>query len=264
MTASSLGKCTLLGSSVLAIAQGAAAAADGYATVGVGADYSSGKYGGAEKTQIFYLAVTGKYEHGPWIFRLTVPYVRITGPGNVVGAGADRVTLPDAGARPPRRTVSGLGDIVTAGFYNVMDERRSPFGLDVGAKMKLGTGDEAKGLGTGKNDLSLQADFFKVIGAAAAFATLGHRWYGSPAGVKLRDVYYGSVGISYRISSPTSIGLAYDFRPRISATGGTVSEVSGFVSHRLSQDWKIQFYALTGFSTGSPDFGAGALLNHSF
>jgi hypothetical protein len=153
---------------------------------------------------------------------------------------------------------------VAAGFYNLLDVRESPFGLDVGAKVKLGTGDQAKGLGTGKNDLSLQADIFKVIGASAAFATIGHRWYGSPAGVKLRDVYYGSVGISHRVSSPTSIGLAYDFRPRISATGGTVSEMSAFVAHRLSQDWKVQFYAVTGFSTGSPDFGAGALLSYSF
>ena len=237
-------------------------AAEGVLTVGAGAEYSSGKYGGTEKTQIFYLPVTAKYETGPWAFKAVVPYIRVTGPGNVVGAGADRVTLP--GAPAARRTDSGLGDVVASVFNNLVDERQARFGVDVGAKVKLGTADEAKGLGTGETDYAVQADFYMPLGALTAFGTLGYRWYGDPPGVDLKDVFYGAIGASYRVSGETSVGLAYDLRPRITTTGARISEATAFISQRLSREWRAQFYSVLGFSDGSPDFGLGATLNYRF
>jgi hypothetical protein len=234
--------------------------ADGL-TLGTGFDYTSGKYGSSEKTEILYVPLTGRYETGPWTFRAVVPYIRITGPGNVVGAGADRVTLP--GAATERRTESGLGDIVGSAFYNVLNESKSFIGLDVGAKVKFGTADRDKGLGTGKNDYSIQTDVFKPLGPVTAFASLGYRWYGDPPGVDLRNVYYGSAGATYKVSADTSAGAAYDWRPRVSPNGGQVSEATAFVTQRLSREWKVQFYGVKGFSTGSPDFGVGALLSYS-
>ena len=244
-----------------AAAHGGAATAEGL-TLGTGFDYTSGKYTGTEDTQILYVPFIAKYETGPWAFRATVPYVRITGPGNVIGAGADRVTVPGAGTA--RRTESGLGDIVLSGFYNVLSERRSAVGLDIGAKLKLGTADETKGLGTGENDWSVQADVFKPLGAFTVFGSLGHRWYGDPPGLDLKNVFYGSVGGAYRASADTSAGLAYDYRPAITTGGGEISELTGFVTRRLSREWKVQPYLVLGFGKASPDWGAGAQLAYSF
>jgi hypothetical protein len=238
-----------------------AAVAEGL-TVGTGVDYSSGDYGEPQKTEVWYVPVTGKYETGLWTFRLVVPLLRITGPGNVLGFGPDRVTIP--GAATTVRTESGLGDIVGSAFYNLIDERDSGFGLDVGAKVKLGTGDNDKGLGTGENDYSVQVDVFKPIGVINAFGSIGYRLYGDPPDLDLHNVFYGSVGGSYRVSSETSVGLAYDFRPSITPTGSRVSEVTAFVSQRLSRDLKLQAYGLTGFSDGSPDFGIGVMFNYSY
>jgi hypothetical protein len=231
-------------------------------TLATGFDYTSGKYTGSEETQILYVPFIAKYETGPWAFRATVPYVRITGPGNVIGAGADRVTVPGAGTA--RRTESGLGDIVLSGFYNVLSERRSAVGLDIGAKLKLGTADETKGLGTGENDWSVQADVFKPLGAATLFGSLGHRWYGDPPGLDLKNVFYGSVGAAYRLQSETSAGVAYDYRPAITAGGGEISELTAFVTRRVSREWKVQPYLVLGFGKASPDWGAGAQLAYSF
>jgi hypothetical protein len=230
-------------------------------TLGTGFDYTSGKYGTSEKTEILYVPLTGKYEMGPWTFRAVVPYIRITCPGNVVGSGDDRVTLP--GTSTTRRTESGLGDIVSSVFYNVLNESRAPFGLDLGAKVKFGTADRDKGLGTGENDYSIQADAFKPFGATTAFASLGYRWYGDPPGVDLRNVVYGSAGATHKLSDTTSFGAAYDWRPRVSPNGGQISEATAFVSQRLSRAWKIQLYGVKGFSTGSPDYGAGAFLSYA-
>src|SRR5437764_8948928 len=104
--------------------------ADGI-TLGTGFDYTSGSYGASQKTDILYVPFYARYETGRALFRLTVPYVRITGPGNVLGAGADRVTIP--GRAGARRTESGLGDIVASAFYNVLSERTSAIGLELGA-----------------------------------------------------------------------------------------------------------------------------------
>jgi hypothetical protein len=231
-------------------------------TLGTGFDYTSGKYTGTDETQILYVPFIAKYETGAWALRATVPYIRITGPGNVVGAGADRVVLSDGSSR--RRTESGLGDIVLSAFYNVLSERSSAIGLDVGAKLKLGTADEERGLGTGKEDWSLQADLFKPIGALTLFGSLGHRWYGEPAGIELKNVTYWSLAAASRLSAQTSAGLAYDYRPAITTGGGKISELTAFVTWRLSREWKLQPYAVAGFGDASPDWGAGAQVAYSY
>jgi hypothetical protein len=110
----------------------------------------------------------------------------------------------------------------------------------------------------------VQADVFKLLGNLTVFGSLGYRWYGDPPGAELRDVAYGSIGISQRLSSATTVGVAYDYRPRITPTGSQISEATAFVSHRLSPGVRVQVYGIAGFSNGSPDYGAGAALNFSF
>jgi outer membrane scaffolding protein for murein synthesis (MipA/OmpV family) len=246
---------------VLATAtRSAALAADGVATLSVGADYTKGNYGQSESTEILSVPVTAKYEAGRWVYKLMVPYIRITGPGNVVGG--DRVVLP--GEAAGRRTESGLGDVVASAAYGVLSGREVPFQLDLTGKVKFGTADEARGLGTGKNDYALQLDAYQAYGRLTPFATLGYRWYGDPEGFDLIDVYYGSLGLSYRISPSASAGLAYDARNRIVEGGARVRELTAFVSCKFSRDWKLQLYAIKGYADASPDRGAGAVLAYSF
>ncbi|HXJ54943.1 MAG TPA: transporter [Burkholderiales bacterium] len=231
-------------------------------SVAVGAEYSTGKFGGTETTDTLYIPVVIRHETGPWVLKATVPWLRITGPANVIGGGADRVVLP--GASTGRRTESGLGDIVLSGFYNVLDERKGGLGLDVGAKVKLPTADDQKGLGTGELDYAAQMDFFKPFDATTLFGSIGYRVYGDPAGTTLKDVFYTSIGASYRMSSQQSVGVAYDYRPAIVDGGGKVSEATLFWSNRLSPQWKLQVYGVVGFADASPDAGIGALLERRF
>jgi hypothetical protein len=251
-----------LAAAVLATASYPAHAADSLTTLSTGVDYTTGDYGADQSTDITYVPFTWKYETGPWTTKLVVPWLKITGPGNVVGAPGDVIVVGNGNA--PRRTESGLGDVVASAFYNVLSERAAPIGLDLGAKIKLGTADEKKGLGTGKNDYSVQADLFKPIGALTPFGSIGYRWYGDPAGVDFKNVFYYSIGASYKISQPTTVGVAYDTRPQIVNNGAHVSEATAFVSQKLSPDWKLQVYGVRGFSTGSPDWGLGAVLAYSY
>src|SRR5918999_5187778 len=143
-------------------------------SIGAGADFTTGKYGGSESTDTLYIPFIFKYETGPWVFKATVPYIRISGPANVIGAGAERITLPGTDAE--RRTETGLGDIATSAFYNLLNENQSGIGLDVGVKLKVPTADEEKRLGTGELDYALQADVIKPFGNFTAFGSLGYRF----------------------------------------------------------------------------------------
>jgi hypothetical protein len=231
-------------------------------SVGVGFEYTTGNYGAAESTETIYVPFVLKHETGPWILKATLPYLRLSGPGNVVGGGPDRIVVP--GLESERRTVSGLGDIVASAFYNLMDERKGGLGVDLGFKIKLPTADEQEGLGTGETDYAFQLDFFRPFGETTLFGSVGYRIYGDPPAGKLDDVPYGSIGLSHRLSPTSSAGAAYDYRPKITPGGSEISEITGFWSNRLSAQWKVQIYGVVGFSDASPDAGAGVLFEHRF
>jgi len=226
-----------------------------------GLDYSSGKYGGTQSTEILYVPLTGKYEMDRWTFKLTVPYIRITGPGGVTrDLGGFKTT-----SGTTRTTASGLGDVVAAATYNVYDSGgANAWLIDLTGKVKFGTADETKGLGTGKNDYAAQADIYKIFDQFTAFGTLGYRLLGSPAGIHLDNVAYGSLGGSYKFSQQTSGGLILDLRQKAFASGAPQRELTAFVTHKLNQTWKAQSYVVKGFADGSPDWGAGAMLTRAF
>jgi hypothetical protein len=97
----------LLGA-MLSLSTVIAPAADDRFTMGAGVDYSSGTYGGTIATNILYVPVYGKYETGRWLLKLTVPWLRITGPGNVVVAGETPIVVapsPEIGRASCRERV---------------------------------------------------------------------------------------------------------------------------------------------------------------
>src|SRR5438552_16472144 len=101
------GKLFALG--LLAFAQGALAADAGEFSLGVGFNYSSGEYGTSTTTEILSIPIIARYERGPWIFKLTVPYLSISG-GTSVVPGVGRVT-----SRNPRRRGGGGSEATAAG-----------------------------------------------------------------------------------------------------------------------------------------------------
>ncbi len=241
--------------------QAAMASEPGNFTLITGFDYSSGKYGGTDSTDILYIPFTGKYETGPWTLKLTVPYIQITGPGNVVrDVGAFR-----SSSSTTRTTESGLGDVVAQATYNVYTSGYvNPFMVDLTGKIKFGTADETKGLGTGQDDYAAQVDLYKTIDKFTAFGTVGYKVFGQPTGIVLNNVWYGSFGGSYKLSDVNSAGLIMDLRQKATDTGYRQEEMTAFVSHKIDKSWKTQAYLVKGFTSGSPDWGAGAMVMYAF
>lgn len=240
----------------------AVAHAQGTVTLGTGIDYSTGKYGGSVSTDILYLPVYGKYETGPWLFKVTVPWLQITAPeGTVIADGRPLSPTVDTGTRTRN---SGVGDVTAAAGRTVLESNRHRLIVDVLGKVKFPTADEDKGLGTGEHDYALQADIVKGVGALSLFATGGYRWMGHSADFPLSNVWYASVGSSARLDALTSFGVAYDYREAATATGEYQSEVSAFATHRLADHVRVQLYGVAGLSDGSPDWGLGLMLSGSW
>jgi len=247
--------------SAMIVVSAPAVAGDSNFSLTTGLDYSSGKYGGTQSTDILYIPLTGRYETGRWAFQLTVPYVRITGPGNVTQGGIVLRT-----AQPAHRTTEeGLGDVVAGATYNAYSESGpNPLLIDLTGKVKFGTADEKKGLGTGVDDYSAQVDVYKTIGKFTALGTVGYKVMGDAPGLRLDNVFYGSVGGVYKFSELTSGGLILDMRQKVTSTGVSQRGATAFVSHKINQDWKAQGYVVSGFSDASPDWGGGAMITRSF
>ncbi|KRE85839.1 hypothetical protein ASG75_09800 [Rhodanobacter sp. Soil772] len=254
----------------------AATTDDGRFSLSAGADYSSGKYGTDTTTDIWSVPVAAAYQTDRWTFKLTVPYINISGAGNVIpGVGKVNNGNPKGRGRgngggttlAPGSTsgsASGLGDITASAGYELFGSADRTFGLDLTGKVKFATADENKGLGTGKNDYGLALDTYKVSGAWTAFGGVGWMKYGSSQYIQLKNGFNANIGADYKLSAGDSIGAYYYYRERIADTGASQSELTGYWNHKFNDSLRVQAYALAGFADGSPDYGVGASLKYTF
>jgi hypothetical protein len=241
--------------------------AQGTFSLGAGVNYSSGDYGTGTDTKILSIPITGRFDTGPWSLKLTVPFLRVSGgTGAIPGIGRANNTNPlrrgigSVELNPPL----DLGDVVASATYAAYYNQASRFGVDLTGKVKFGTADEDKGLGTGENDYGAQVDIFKTYGSFTLFGGVGYTLLGSSQYISLDDVFNVNVGGSYRLDDRSNAGLSYDWREKTSAAGSNLSEVTAFLSRRLDKSWKAQVYVLKGFSDGSPDWGLGASAAYAF
>src|SRR5207247_10697861 len=107
---------------LLAVAQGALAADAGEFSLGVGFNYSSGEYGTSTTTELLSIPIVARYDHAPWVFKLTIPYLSISG-GTSVVPGLGRVSS----SKPKRRgggasgaTATGRGGIVVSAAHTAL------------------------------------------------------------------------------------------------------------------------------------------------
>ena len=248
-TVSLLG-CTIMLLSVTAAAQ----ESDPKFTLSTGVNFASGTYGGDVDIEDIYVPLTAIVDYGRVAFRLTVPYLSVKAPGGTFfDSGGE--PLPGSGAVT---TESGLGDIIgSVTFYDVINSQRLDFALDLTGKVKLATADEDKGLGTGENDYSVQADLYKFIDKFTLLGSVGYKFRGEPPGTDLNDVLMASIGGTYKFSTDVNGGMFFDYRESAISGNDAIQELSVFVSRRVSDDWRLQAYVLSGFSNSSPDWGGG-------
>ncbi len=239
---------------------------DGEFSLGTGLNYSSGKYGTSTVTKILSIPFTARYDEGPWTLKLTVPYLRVRGPANVI-PGIGR--FDNSGRRSRRQgqattTESGVGDTVASATYNAYYDSAAKGDIDVTARLKLPTADADRGLGTGSTDESFQIDLYKTAARVTLFGDLGYTFFGHSDFVQLQNAPNYGGGASYKLDATNSAGLSLDARRRVTLGGSPQRELTGFWNRRIDKARRVQAYVLVGLAKGSPDRGAGISAAYAF
>lgn len=226
--------------------------------ISVGAEYTTGEYGGTTRTDIWYIPLTLHYESRRWLWWATIPGLIVEGTGDVViiGGGGSGGHGPGAPGTTARRTESGIGDIIAAASYRLLTQTGGRPAFDLAGKVYFGTADETRGLGTGENDYAVQLGITRDIGTFTWSATGGYLVTGDPVGVTYEDVFYGRLGVEQDFSR-NSVGAALDVQEATVAGGDAPAKLTGYLTTRTGGNTKLTVYLLMGFSDASPDRGAG-------
>ena len=231
--------------------------------VSTGVNFTSGDYGQDADTDILYVPITVRADYEPFLLKLTVPYIRIDGPGGVVGGTEGPVIVDDETAGT--ETNSGLGDIVLAGTYIHYPEGGSPWPVvELTGKVKFPTADEDQDLGTGEFDYTVQLDVSKGIGRVLAFTTFGYRILGDPSDFNLNNVFFASLGGGFRIMKGVQLGLVYDFREASTSGVSDSHELVPYFSWRFAERYLLSGYAVAGLSNAAADWGSGISIGVDF
>lgn len=237
----------------------AQADAESYLTLSSGFDYSTGKYGTTSTTNTTSIPVTANYATGDWSLRLTVPYLIVTGEGDVTVSGRSggrrAMTTMTTTTTKTRTTQRGLGDIVTMASYDIYVNDDEDTGLGLTGRIKFGTAN--KSFGSGLNDYSLQLYSYTQIGDLSPSLSIGYEVVGSSTATPMNNVFFGAISNSYRLSDATSIGVDYRYAQQASVTGSEQKDASIYTSHRLSDALYLRGYVMQGFTDSSADNGVG-------
>lgn len=247
----------------LALASTCVVADDSFlnATWSSGLEYSSGTYGGDDDIEEIYLPVTLGLNFTRVSLDLTVPYLSVRAPEGTAVTDPGGEPVPGSGETV---TESGLGDVIAGiTIYDVVYSEDLGLALDLTGKVKFGTADEDKGLGTGESDFTVRADLYKYLEQFTLLGSVGYKFRGDTESVELEDVLIGSIGGIYHLSDQHCFGLIFDYREASIADGDAVSELSAFLSQELNDSWSLQLYVFTGFTDSSSDWGGGVLLTAS-
>jgi Putative MetA-pathway of phenol degradation len=219
----------------------------------LGYHFSTGTYGESKSTEIFYIPLTLRADLDLWRLQVTVPYIRIDGPGT---EGIDGPVSGTGG--------EGLGDILAELSYALAPLTAWMPWLELGGTIKFPTADKDKGLGTGEFDYTIEVVASRRIARFTPYVTVGYRFFGDPKGFDLHDVPLAAVGTSYQLREPLDVGLELYFREASSSSSDPLLEVTPWIGWQLTPHWSSSTYVTAGILDGSPDFGIGLQVGYEY
>ena len=224
-----------------------------------GIEHKSGTYGTGQRLATTAIATGLQVSSGQFQLSATVPYVRVEGPGNIVGGGG-LLGLPiivDPTRPSTRSRREGIGDTRLAANYTL--PTRS-VGLGFSGEVKLPTASPSKGLGTGATDFALGAEVSKSLGPVTPFVGVTYTLAGDPDGFELRNTLSGRAGAAIQMSQNLRGHLAYGHAQSASAELEAERQISTGFAANVSEALSLGFYGSAGLSRSAADVGAGIQL----
>lgn len=215
----------------------AAAAEFGNAYAAVTAGFREGDFGTSVNNELYSLTPEFGYVSESYDLTASIPFHSLSVSGGGVSASE-----------------SGIGDAVLRGGKRLWRDEQAAFSLNGALTLKLATGDENKGLGTGGTDVGASLSGTRKVGAYAFTALAGYTQVGEPSGVTYDNVVSYGIGAN---RSFTRTNVFASLQGQTSAVpGGTAPlEFDAGFFRMLSLDYVVIAHAFVGLSDGSPDDG---------
>lgn len=212
-------------------------------------DSLSGKFGQPQeiKARSFTLGATLLGED--YRASLFVPYISLEGPGTLVAG-----TVAGASG-PSRRSEQGLGDMVATYTKDIVGSIQSKgFVMSATGLVKIASGNEDRGLGTGKTDYGIQADLaYRFNNGFGLTAVVGRQYYGDTPELPLLNGNYSTVGVNFPLGDSLFINLNTSQRDELLAGTEKRKERAISAVYALDTTSALQFGYTKGRSTASPD-----------
>jgi hypothetical protein len=132
--------------------------------------------------------------------------------------------------------------------------------IDAKARVRLPTGDQDEGLGVGAWDFGLDGEVGAAWNRRGVYASLGRRFRGDSDAFNRRDGWVASVGGWIAAGEKTDVGAFYDWNEHSLAGFDDRQDIGGYVSYRLTGEFKLQGTAVAGLTETSPKYQFGLLL----
>jgi hypothetical protein len=231
--------------------------------VSVGLEYEQGDYGTPYTTKLWRIPFGLSYSADDYSVGVSVPYLSAKSTGSIVVSSHGGSHMTSSHASSTAQSAAGLGDITGYASYYLTNQD-SNLETYVTARIKLGTADEKKGLGTGGNDYSLEFSAEKTRAKQTYFGTVGYQITGDAAGIVYDNVLYGDVGIKTELSNSKGIGAAINYSQAAVAGADDYLDLTGFVTTELDKQRDVYFYVQAGLSNAAPDLGIGVNLRYAY
>jgi hypothetical protein len=187
-----------------------------------------------------------------------LPYMRVTGPANVVPPsgplGLPILVDPTQPSEVRRR--EGLGD---ARFGVTYQLPVSALDLWLNAGAKLPTASVEKGLGTGEADYWMGAEASTALGPVIPFAGISYTKVGDPEEFELRDTISSQAGAALRLGRSATAHVGYSYSERASDLAPDEQRLFGGANTGVGGGLRLGVYGSAGVS-GPADIGAGVSL----
>ena len=228
--------------------------------VSVGVGRFTGDYGQAEDTTLDVLSLNARWFFKRAEVQVSLPYLRIDGAADVRWVDGQPVAVTDGLLPGDQRKESGLGDVVVRGeYYLHTGTSTSPWIIGL-VRVKLPTGSEARGLGTGATDVETGIGLIQRHGPISWLADVGYIFVGSDGGIDTRNELRLGAGASLPFGRDERSSSYVYFENRTNRFEGSDDRrtIAIGVSTALTEAKRVRLAAslFFGLSDASEDVGA--------
>lgn len=132
----------------------------------------------------------------------------------------------------------GIGDTILSLGYDVTNN----FSLKL--REKVPTGEENKSLSTGKNDTSVQLDYFADANQKVSFfGSVGYKFVGKVTGHNMQDTAFASIGTGHIYGKNTNIGVTLDYKETVFRNLDNQLGIAAFVSKPINETYNLSAFA---------------------